>query len=111
MAQFMNEIRRRVGTGMLFLPAIACEFHRMASAPKRGRGRKYHAVDVTQPVGTISAEQQWPVEVDKPGLLRNQDGRRHRKRSGDHAPNHECEPLPPSLGYHREGFGQSTGLV
>src|ERR1700731_1436703 len=49
-------------------------------APKRRTCRISEAAVVAQTVGAILGEQQGAIEIDHAGALRDQHGRRHRKR-------------------------------
>ena len=69
------------------------------------------AVAIAQAIGAIPAEEERAVKIDETRLLRDQNGRCHRERSGNHASNHDREILPPSLRRYSERFGQSAGFV
>ena len=82
-----------------------------ASAPQRRFRRIDQAAVVAQAFVAVAGQQQRSVQIDEPGLLREQHCGGHRQRSRDHAADHDLEAKRLRGIRHRERLGQPAGLV
>src|ERR1700730_10548511 len=80
-------------------------------APKRRTRRICQFAVVAQTVGAILGEQQRAVEIDHAGTLRDQHGRRPRKRRRYQAAEPDGEAALSRCRSKRQGLGQTASLV
>src|SRR4051812_4071787 len=81
------------------------------SAPQNRFRRIDRAAVIAQTGHPVGGEQQWCVEINDLGLLRDEQRRCHRKRCADHAADHDYETTLPRGGGERQRFGQPAGFV